>query len=97
MGFAKQYFPSEDAIGKRLSPLSDPPKPIEIVGIVEDIKEGPLDTASRPVLYFPFNQNPGNYFNLISSTPAQAEQSLLPSLAAAIRRIDPGFCRRRRR
>ncbi len=88
--FAKQYFPGEDALGKRLSPLSDPPKPIEIVGIVEDIKEGPLDTTNRPVLYFPFNQNPGNYFNLVVRA-SQAEQSLLPSLAAAIRRIDPGI------
>ncbi len=88
--FAKQYFPGEDALGKRLSPLSDPPKPIEIVGIVEDIKEGPLDTTNRPVLYFPFNQNPGNYFNLVVRA-SHAEQSLLPSLAAAVRRIDPGI------
>lgn len=88
--FAKQYFPGEDPLGKRISPLADPPKPIEIVGILEDIKEGPLDTTNRPVLYFPFNQNPGNYFNVVVRA-SQSEQPLIPALAAAFHRIDPGI------
>ena len=87
---AKQYFPGEDAIGKQISGLSVPPVPIEIVGIVEDIKEGELDTANRSVLYFPFNQSPGNNFNLIVRT-SQAERSLLPALAAIVHGIDPGI------
>ena len=28
---------------------------MEIVGVVEDIREGPLDQAIPPVLYLPFN------------------------------------------
>ena len=87
---AKQYFPGEDPIGKQLSGLSVPPVPIEIVGIVEDIKEGELDTENRSVVYFPFNQSPSNNFSLIVRT-SQGEQSLLPALAAAIQRIDPGI------
>ncbi len=85
---ARQYFPGEDPIGKKISGLADPPVPIEIIGIVEDIKEGPLDTANRSVLYFPFNQSPGAYFNLVVRT-SQAERSLLPTLAAAIHQINP--------
>jgi macrolide transport system ATP-binding/permease protein len=50
---ARQYFPGEDPIGKQLSYLSDPPVPIEIVGIVEDMKEGQLDKATVPVMYIP--------------------------------------------
>lgn len=43
--FAKQYFPGEDPIGKRL--LYEGSKaPIEIVGVVADIKEGQLDTTT---------------------------------------------------
>jgi macrolide transport system ATP-binding/permease protein len=87
---AKQYFPGEDPIGKRISGLSDPPVPVEIVGIVEDIKEGQLDTANQPAIYYPFNQEPGNVFILVVRT-SQAERSLLPTLGAAIHQIDPGI------
>ena len=30
--FARKYFPGEDPIGKLISPLADPPVPIQIVG-----------------------------------------------------------------
>lgn len=86
----KQYFPGEDAIGKQLSYLSNPPQPLEIVGIVEDIKEGPLDVPTPPVLYFPFLQDPSNDFAIVVRT-LQAEHSLLPALAASIRETDPGI------
>jgi len=87
---ATQYFPNEDPLGKQVASLSEPPKPMEIVGIVEDIKEGPLDTPNQPVLYFPFNQNSGQFFNIVVRT-SQAEQSLIPTMTAAIRQIDPGI------
>jgi macrolide transport system ATP-binding/permease protein len=87
---ARQYFAGEDPIGKQLSYTTNPPKPMEIVGIVEDIKEGPLDIATPPVLYIPFNQSASNDFGVVVRT-SQAEQSLLPKLAAIIREIDPGI------
>ncbi|HEX5084238.1 MAG TPA: ABC transporter permease, partial [Blastocatellia bacterium] len=87
---AKQYFPDEDPIGKRLSYLSDPPTPMEIVGIVENIREGPLDEPIPPVMYIPFNQSAGNYFGVVVRT-SQAEPSLLPALVGVIRQIDPGI------
>ena len=52
---------------------------MEIVGIVEDIREGPLDAAIPPVLYLPFNQSTGNYLGVVVRT-SQAEASLLPAL-----------------
>ncbi len=85
--FAKQYFPGEDPLGKQLSHTSIPPVPIQIVGIVEDIKEGPLDTDNFSTIYVPFNQNPDSDFNLVVRT-SQAEQSLIPAMAATIRQID---------
>jgi ABC-type antimicrobial peptide transport system permease subunit len=87
---ARQYFAGEDPIGKQLSYTTNPPKPMEIVGIVEDIKEGPLDIATPPVLYIPFNQSAANNFGVVVRT-SQAAQSLLPMLAAIIREIDPGI------
>ncbi|HEY9141284.1 MAG TPA: ABC transporter permease [Bryobacteraceae bacterium] len=88
--FAKHYFPGEDALGRQLSYLATPPVPIEIVGIVEDIREGPLDAAIPPVLYLPFNQSTDIYLGLVVRT-SQDERSLLPALAATIRQIDPGI------
>jgi predicted permease len=85
---AKQHFPGEDPLGKHLSYLSDPPVPIEIVGIVEDIREGPLDAVIPPVLYIPFNQSTGNNLGVVVRT-SQADASLLPPLADTIRQINP--------
>jgi macrolide transport system ATP-binding/permease protein len=85
---AKQHFPGEDPIGKHLVYLSENHRSVEIVGLIDDIKEGQLDTANRPAIYVPFNQSPANSFVLVVRT-SQAEASLLPTLAAAIHRIDP--------
>jgi ABC-type antimicrobial peptide transport system permease subunit len=85
---ARQYFSGEDPIGRQLSYLSDPPVPMEIVGIVEDVREGPLDAPIPPVLYIPFNQSTGNSFGVVVRT-SQAGPSLLPALAGTIRRINP--------
>jgi macrolide transport system ATP-binding/permease protein len=88
---AKKYFPDEDPIGKQIlyAPMDTQP-PMEIVGIVDDIKEGPLDRETWPTMYVAFNQDPTNNFSIVVRT-AQAEQSLLPTLAATIHRIDPGI------
>jgi len=37
---AAAYFHDEDPVGKQITPLSTPPKPITVVGVVEDIKVG---------------------------------------------------------
>jgi macrolide transport system ATP-binding/permease protein len=88
--FEKKYFPGEDALTKQVSFLSTPPVPIQIVGIMEDIKEGQLDSGTHPALYFPFLQAPDNYFMLAVRT-SQSENSVIPMLAAAIRQLDPAI------
>jgi macrolide transport system ATP-binding/permease protein len=85
---AKEFFAGEDPIGKQILFLTDKPVPIEIVGIVEDIKEGPLDTTNRSVLYIPFNQSAGNFFILVVRT-SQDEKSVLAAMAAAVEKINP--------
>jgi macrolide transport system ATP-binding/permease protein len=87
---ARKYFPGEDPLGKQLVYVSISAQPMEIVGIMEDIKEGPLDEAIPPVLYIPFLQELQSNFILVVRT-AQSEQSLLPALAAMIRQIDPAI------
>ena len=85
--FAQKYFPGENAIGKQLGDLHPNAKPMEIVGLVENIREGPLDAAIPPVLYVPYTQGPDTYFSLVIRTSSD-ERSLLPAVNASIRQID---------
>jgi hypothetical protein len=97
--FVRKYFPQEDAVGRQVAYVSGGGStlPIEIVGVVEDVREGPLDAEIPPVFYRPFNQITGTNLTLIVRTStipgsnSPAEPSLLPALAAIIREIDPGI------
>jgi macrolide transport system ATP-binding/permease protein len=87
---ARHFFPHEDPLGKQLSHLGDHPEPITIVGIVENIKEGPLDEETRDTLYYPFNQDTDSDFALAVRT-TQDESSVVASMASVIHRIDSGI------
>jgi predicted permease len=88
---ARKYFPGEDPIGKKFGDDDLSPKSMkEIIGIVDDIREGSLDSEVWPAEYLPFNQSPDDDFGVIVRT-SQAEQSVLPTLVATIHRIDPGI------
>jgi macrolide transport system ATP-binding/permease protein len=84
----KQYFPAEDPIGKQIL-MGDPPA-ITIVGIVDDLQEGPLDMKTRPAIYLPFSQATNNDFAVIVRASV-AEQSLLSGMVRTIHQIDPGI------
>jgi macrolide transport system ATP-binding/permease protein len=86
--FARVFFPGEDPLAHQLSHLGKTPDPIQIIGIVEDIKEGQLDSQNLPVLYNPFNQNADTAFELAVRT-SQDENAILPTLTATIHDIDP--------
>jgi len=84
----RQYFSGEDPIGMKIGDTSLSPQSVmEIVGVVEDIREGSLDEEIWPAIYVPFNQSPDTFFSVVART-SQAEQSLLPTLVAAIHQID---------
>jgi macrolide transport system ATP-binding/permease protein len=88
---AKKYFPGEDPVGKRIGDTELTPKSIkEIIGVVDDVKDGALDSEIWPAVYYPFNQDPDNYFSLVVRT-SQPEQSMLPTLVATIHEIDAGL------
>jgi len=81
---ARKYFPGEDPIGKKFSDISLTPQSLkEIVGVVDDIREGTLDQPIWPTVYYPFNQDPDGFFYVVART-AQSEQSVLPTLVSTI-------------
>ncbi|HWX15433.1 MAG TPA: ABC transporter permease [Chthoniobacterales bacterium] len=83
-GFAKQFFPGEDPIGKRIVPNGsvDPGKPPvrEIVGVVADMHLISLRLPPKPQIYVPHQQFP------IASMSIFVRSRLDPnSLTAALR------------
>ena len=88
---ASKYLPGEDPIGKKIGDNQLTPKSIaEIVGVVDDVKDGSLDTETWPAMYHPFNQGTDTYFSLVVRT-SQSEASVLPALVAAVHEVDPGI------
>ena len=88
---ARKYFPGEDPIGKKIGDTNLSPDSLcEVVGVVEDIRDGALDAEIWPAVYYPFPQSPDNGFNVVVRT-SQSEASLLPAMVAAIHEVDPGI------
>ena len=88
---AKKYFPGEDPIGQRYGDIDLDPKSItEIIGVVDDIREGPLESEIWPAVYEPANQSPDTDFSILVRT-SQADESLIPTVAQTIRDIDSGI------
>jgi len=89
--FAEKYFPGEDPIGKQMIYAgASMDHPMTVVGIVDNIKEGPLDQSTWPTMYVVFDQDPDDRFTLVVRA-ARDEQALLPALAASIHRFDAGM------
>ena len=89
--FARKYFAGENPVAQHMGDTSLSPKSmVEIIGVVSDIRESTLDADIWPTEYGPINQSPDTYLNLVART-SQDEESLLPTLTAAIHRIDPGI------
>jgi macrolide transport system ATP-binding/permease protein len=87
---AEEMFPAEDPVGKRLIDEYDRDHPIEIIGVVDDIKEGPLDMKPIAGVYEPFNQDPRDDFYVVVRT-TQSAASILPSMVQAVHQIDRGL------
>ncbi|MBV9766010.1 MAG: ABC transporter permease, partial [Acidobacteriaceae bacterium] len=84
---ARKYFPGENPIGQQIGDTRLSPKSIKtIIGVVDDIREGELDSDIWPAEYHPFNQDPGDYFFVIART-SQEPQAALPDLRRVIRHL----------
>lgn len=72
--FARQHFPSGEALGQRVAVGIGPQVWHEIVGIVGDIKHARVDVATMPQVYEPLAQQPFDTvaFAVRFDTPAAA-------------------------
>jgi putative ABC transport system permease protein len=85
---ASRYFPEGDAVGSqlRIGWLGD--DPIEVVGVVADVKRWSLDSADSPQTYVPIAQRPVHRLTVLVHT-ASAPLAQLESVRAALARVDP--------
>jgi putative ABC transport system permease protein len=82
---ARQHFPNEDPIGKRINITWGPDTWREIVGIVGDIKQYGVDKATSAQSYEPFAQVPFSSLNVVvrtSGSPAALLGALRPTVYA---------------
>ncbi len=88
---AKQFFPNEDPIGKMIGNTDLAPKSMrQIVGVIDDIREGGLDQEIRYAVYEPFDQSTDDSFTIVVRT-TQDPKSMLPALVKAVHDIDPNI------
>ena len=86
---ARRHWPNQDAIGKRLGFEEDPGKQVwrEVVGVAGNVKHKALETEVIPEVYFPYQQLPGNFMNLVVHT-ASDPVSMIPEIRNQVLSID---------
>jgi putative ABC transport system permease protein len=84
---AQRYFPSGDAIGKRINVQTGPESYREIVGIVGDVKQNGLTKETKPHAYEPFAQAPNQFMTLIVRSTTDPA-SLVPAIRSKVLALD---------
>src|ERR1700685_1367054 len=88
---AHKYWPTRDALGRRVRFAKDPTKPwITVVGIIKDIKSDGLDIDGVPHLYVSTYQDPSKQVSVVLRTSLPATV-LEPQIRHEIQSIDPGL------
>lgn len=91
---ARRYFQGQNPIGKQIFyhahdiSREASQAPIEIVGVIADIRQNSLSETGRPDVYTPFAQSPDSGFAIAIRTQQQPG-AVLPSVIAALHGIDP--------
>jgi macrolide transport system ATP-binding/permease protein len=86
---AQQFFHGENPIGQTIGDQTLSASSLhQVIGVVDDVREGALNEPIWPAVYFPINQNPGNYSFLVIRT-AQNPATALSALVATIHKLDP--------
>ena len=85
---ADRLFAGRDPVGKKLRYNVPQFPPIEIVGVVGDVKITGLDEAVKPVLYYPYRQSAGPFASLVVRSDGDPT-ALTASIRNEIRNLEP--------
>lgn len=89
--FARRYFPGEDPVGKRIFQLSEsqpPPPPLEIVGVVGDVRHQDLGSVPYADVYFPHAQDQRATMDLVVRTASLDANEVAPAVRGVIHEIN---------
>jgi macrolide transport system ATP-binding/permease protein len=88
---AKWFFPGEDPVGRTIGDAQLSPKSLaQVIGVVDDVREGDLVEPLAPALYYPFKQDAEGTLFLVVRT-GQHPAPMMPSLVRAIHQVDPSL------
>ena len=90
--FARQFFPGEDPIGKRIRPgintiEDETPGYKEIVGVVGNIRNQALNTPPEPCYYLPQTQVPFSGMTMVVKT-TNDPHSVMPAVTKEVASMD---------
>ena len=84
---ADVFWPGKDPLGRTFLFGGDGP-PVEVIGVVADVREGGLEKDPGPQMYFPARTNlDANVALVVRGT--SAPKDLLSALSRAVRGVDP--------
>jgi putative ABC transport system permease protein len=84
---ARQLWPGEDAVGKRIQVLSEPNDWSQIIGVVADVKAAGLNTPPAMQIYLPTLQHPVSDMFLVVRA-ATDPNALVPAIKRAVFDLD---------
>src|SRR6185503_10209741 len=90
--FARQYFPNEDPVGKRIKPgigtYENEDNPLrEVIGVVGDIRNRSLNTEPKPAYYVPQTQVPFSQMVAVVKTSGEP-RSFIPAVTKQVASMD---------
>jgi putative ABC transport system permease protein len=83
---ARQFFPGEDPIGKRLIVMDD--KPHSIIGVAGDARQWSLDLPAAAEIYFPYSQLSFNATTTLVVRTTVEPASLGDTVRRAVREVN---------
>jgi putative ABC transport system permease protein len=75
---AREYWPGESAVGKRLKPNIAGSSWCVVVGVVADVRHWGADVVVEPTAYYPYSQVPESMRSLLEANMAIAVRSRMP-------------------
>jgi putative ABC transport system permease protein len=92
VAFARKYFPGERAVGQRLTGRNGGPRiPIDIVGVVDNLRDGSIREAVGPYVFSPFDGTAGAVqvrSSVDARTLADRVREELPRIHPGLRLVD---------
>jgi predicted permease len=82
----RRYWPNQNPIGKRIW-VGRVPDPMQVVGVLGDVRNLNLAADTQPEIYLPFAQRPWAFMNLIVRTQGDPH-NFIPGVRAAVRAVD---------